>query len=231
MEHIAPVITALVWPLTILICAVLFRGQLKSFFESFANRNFEAGPTGVKATLPTQPSGKTEALKDSAPATIASTPGATSVSVRNEVRSTRAAENYMEPYKKYISEIEDLARKNIDSTVNSNGKTKEDTLVYFYVDAYMNLHMERASRFVFGSQLTALSMACSSSDGVALSQIRSVYDASGAAAHITFDVWLSFLTTWSLLEFTNDLVKATAAGKCLIPYMQWRGYLQTWPAY
>lgn len=104
----------------------------------------------------------------------------------------------------------------------------------WYVDYSTALYLERASRYILGSQIDALNFLAANHNCATKKQLRPFYTAGAAGMPLAFSLypfeqWLTFLTTWNLVSIDDVNVNLTAAGKAIVPYMQAWGYLNVRP--
>ena len=102
-----------------------------------------------------------------------------------------------------------------------------------YIDRSGALYLERASRFILGSQIDALRF-LSMNASANKEQLRTFYMSAAASnptffATFPFEQWLNFLAAWNLVSVESDTVRLTAAGTAIVPYMQTWGYLNFRP--
>jgi hypothetical protein len=133
-----------------------------------------------------------------------------------------------------IAEHAEKIDSNLPDQMQQTGRTAEDLFRHGFVDYSAALHMERASRSIFGSQLDAIGFLSGVGGQSTLDQIRSYYDQAAGKWPTEYQIypferWLEFLTSRGLIEVAADIVKLRPAGKAILPYMQSQGYLATRP--
>ena len=138
MDQVAPIINSIAWPTITLLCALIFRQQLKTFVESFANKNFEAGLHGLKVTVPVQPRGKQASAKESVP-TGPEPAHLPATSTTADTPTRPIATFYDEVFRDFVNFVETNATKYLPLAMSNYSKNKEDTLFQMYVDAFMAL--------------------------------------------------------------------------------------------
>ena len=112
--------------------------------------------------------------------------------------------------------------------------TREDTFRWVAVDSWAALRLERASRFLFGSQIDAINVLNNYGGRLLTEVLRPIYLNASTTfpplyANYTFEQWLSYLTNNGLITIEGSDVVITPSGKAIVPYMQALGYLNIRP--
>jgi predicted DNA-binding ribbon-helix-helix protein len=111
---------------------------------------------------------------------------------------------------------------------------RERALRHLLIDTQAAVFLERASRFIFGSQIDAVIYLGANNARATREEITRFYSAARQAdperyARYPFDAWLGFLHRNGLVFIDGDAVILSPGGKALINYMQARGYLTPRP--
>jgi hypothetical protein len=120
--------------------------------------------------------------------------------------------------------------KALPEVENTVGVSREDALVHALADAASALQLERATRFIFGSQLRALQILSDRAERRApLTELQPIYAAAASASPAIFQTfsyesWLQYLINGHLIEVSGTDAVLTAEGQAAIPYMATRGY-------
>lgn len=119
----------------------------------------------------------------------------------------------------------------LSEAVKQTGKTRENLLFQTFTENYVALHLERAYRQIFGSQILALEFLRDRPDREGdMYVLETLYYKKAAAAwpvmyqSITFDQWLGYLRSYELIEVKGDSVKLTDVGLALTGYIGTQGY-------
>ena len=147
--------------------------------------------------------------------------------------SQQAVELFNPPFQDIVTEV----ARNLDTVMlpalmsRFNGD-KERALRYALIDFQSAVALERASRFLFGSQIDALIFLGTSGGRGTKEELTNFYRAAAVKypeiyAKYTFEAWLGFMQNQGLVSINGDTVAFLPAGKAIIAYMQTRGYLAT----
>lgn len=145
----------------------------------------------------------------------------------------RAAELFAPPYRELVAAVGDNIDKAMLPALLSNfGGNREQALTYALIDYYSAVLLERASRFLFGSQIDAIIFLAANNGRAIDDEMRRFYDAATDRypeiyRNYPFEGWLSFLQNEGLVAREREVVSLLPAGKAIISYMQSRGYLTT----
>jgi hypothetical protein len=146
--------------------------------------------------------------------------------------SQSMASSFEPHYHELVSEVETKINEELPALATKLGKNQEGALRYLATDQYCGLSLERASRYLYGSQIDAVIFLNSNNYRATMDEIRGFYD-TGATNYseiyinYSFDKWLGFMILNGIVRVSDNIVGATAICKALIPYMQMRGYLVT----
>jgi hypothetical protein len=113
-----------------------------------------------------------------------------------------------------------------------NGLKSLNSFSVSLLDQYCGLILERASRFLYGSQIDAVIFLNSNNNRATIDKFRRFYDTGNTNypeiyKSYPFDKWLAFMQLSGIVVVSDNFVGATAIGKALIAYMQRRQYLLT----
>jgi hypothetical protein len=143
-----------------------------------------------------------------------------------------AASSFAPPFQELVTDVEAKIDNELPTLAANLGKNRAEALKHTLIDQYCGLLLERASRFLYGSQIDALIFINANNNRATTDEIKRFYD-TGAKTfpHIyvnySFEKWLAFMQINGILGFMNNIISATPIGKALIAYMQMRQYLVT----
>ena len=88
------------------------------------------------------------------------------------------------------------------------------------IDQYCGLILERVSRFLYGSQIDALTFLNANNNRVTRDEIKHFYDTATSSfpdiyKNYSFDRWLAFLENNGIIGTADNIVGATSIGKAL----------------
>lgn len=137
-------------------------------------------------------------------------------------------------YQDFVTEVENLIDTNLPGLMARLNIDRERAYRNVAIDYFAALHLERSSRFLFGSQIDALNFLVTNNSRATRDEIRKLYDAAAAAfpaiyASYSFDSWLGFMQNWGLINAQESLITLLPTGRALIPYMEGRMYLARRP--
>jgi hypothetical protein len=146
-----------------------------------------------------------------------------------------AADLFEAPFKELATEVENY----IDNTMlppilSVFGGNKERALRHALIDFQSAVYLERASRFMFGSQIDALIYLGANNGRGTREEISRFYMAATQAhppiyAQYPFEGWLGFLQRNGLVGMDSDAIILLPGGKAIVSYMKTRGYLTPRP--
>lgn len=223
-------VLAVAWPTVAIFGIWYFRSPLTTVIQSFATRPFKAAGM-LDAGAAAQPSTPAEStsLDQAIPADPSSPPPNTAGA---EARRPLAS-YFAEPYRDLITDIESRLDTAIQ-TMQQSGETETDILKHATVDFAAALHVEKASRHIFGSQLDAIGFVSGVGGHATKQQLKTFYDQATNQypefyQNYSLDRWLEFMINWNLIDVAGDVVTLKPAGKSILPYMQAQGYLVSRP--
>jgi hypothetical protein len=140
------------------------------------------------------------------------------------------------PYQELANKTAKLVNAQLLDLMTRLGSSKEDALRYLTIDYLAALTLERASRYMFGSQIDALEFLVNNNQRATLDEVRRFCSNAAAASPEVYDLypfegWLDFLKNRALLQVQDDFVELLPAGKAIVPYLRERGYLENKPGY
>ena len=105
---------------------------------------------------------------------------------------------------------------------------------HLLIDFQSATALERASRYIFGSQVDALTYLGTVSGTATRMEIARYYEAAKTTspemyANYSFEGWLGFIANNHLINVNGDTVSLTPPGKAVVRYMRDRGYLTPHP--
>ena len=192
---------AVVWPVTIIIIACLFRRPLVRFLDRV--RNIKT--TGVEVAA----GGQDAAKADLGP------------SAADEF--TRFFDSQL------LIEREDTIRTEIARIIGADETHKEKFLIRIIATQAIRQHFEATNQSIWGSQLTALQIANEALDGVQSRTFETLYNQAALQykdfyAHYSFERWLAFMETRLLTVSKDDKIYITLTGKEFLKYIIHQGY-------
>jgi hypothetical protein len=228
-EDFVKLIVGLVWPGVAAYAIWLFQDPLKIFIASFSNRSVKLGPQGVELAGPPQPTPAPERLDQGLQ------PEASSLAaVQSGGDSSDVTQFFGQPFRELIAENQNKVDTILSQLVATSGQSRETVLRRMCIDYDSALYLERASRYILGSQIDAIGFLSANGNTGTREQLRPFY-AFGAASQpvafalFPFEQWLSYLTSWNLATIHDESVNLTGGGKAIVPYMQAWGYLNLRP--
>ena len=146
--------------------------------------------------------------------------------------SQSTASSFEPQYHELVSDVEAKINAELPALASKSGKSQDDALRYLLMDQFSALILERASRFLYGSQIDSLIFLHSNNYRATLDEIKRFYDMGSAKfpeiyKNYPFEKWLGFLEMNGIVGVSNNIITATPIGKALIPYMEMRRYLLT----
>jgi hypothetical protein len=144
-----------------------------------------------------------------------------------------AAESFAAPFQDLATAVaNDIDTVMLPSIMPNFGGNRERALRHALIDFRSAVYLERASRFLFGSQIDSLIFLGANSGRATIGEIHRFYAAaveSEPEIYTTypFEGWLGFLCNQGLVGREGDIVSMLPGGKAIISYMQMRGYLRT----
>jgi hypothetical protein len=145
-----------------------------------------------------------------------------------------SASHFPPPVHDFIAHTEQQIENELPRYAAYLKKNTEQTLKHEFVESVAALYLGRASRHLFGSQIDVLNFLIRNNGKAAVENLRPFYAAGAAAfpvfyANYSFAQWLSFMTSWNLIQIQGTDVTLRPAGRAIIPYMQNWGYLTPRP--
>jgi len=220
MQNVVTLIVGIAWPITILIVALIFRAELIGLL----GRIIKIGKEGAEF----EPSQALAPKGDpTSPGPIISAPPGgrppSPPSAQDEGQGKLSAENAVAPvYREMFLEIFRQAKERLPLIRNQFSDTDTDIAIASFAEVSTALHLERASRAIFQSQIDAL-------DALKYkvrtkNDFKSFYDKAARSqpsvyTNYSFDQWFNFLISWRLVTGPDDAIKVTAAGEAISMYM------------
>jgi hypothetical protein len=145
-------------------------------------------------------------------------------------QSTASA--FAPPFQELVGDVEAKIDNELPALSAKLGKNREESLKHTLIDQYCGLLLERASRFLYGSQIDALIFINANNNRATIDEMKRFYDTAAKTfpaiyVNYSFDKWMAFMQTNGIVGVTDNIVWATSIGKALIAYMQMRLYLAT----
>ena len=149
--------------------------------------------------------------------------------------ASQAAQNSLQAFEPQYRELVGEIANNLDNVVMPSvmrnfAGNRELALRHMLIDFRSAIYLERASRFLYGSQIDALIFLGTNNSRGTKDDIRRFYDAGKAKSpdiyqNYSFDRWLNYIESQGLVRTEGDVVSLQPGGKAIINYMQRRGYL------
>jgi hypothetical protein len=139
------------------------------------------------------------------------------------------------PYQELVSIIAaDIDNQLLPSVLPKFCGNREQALRYLLIDFRSAVVLERASRFLFGSQIDAIIFLRANNGRATTAELQRYYlagvqNAADFYQNYAFDGWLEFMVNQGLLSREGDIVSLLPSGRGIINYMQQRGYLRARP--
>jgi hypothetical protein len=217
-SDIVRLIIGLSWPILLAWALWFFREQIKTVL---VNRTIKVRPGVLEVGLPQQQP-PTEAQKEPG---LAPKSDLATGEARGGV-ALQPASSTLPAFRDFLTEVEQRLDHEMPRLMT--GRSREETLKYLSVDSSAALYLERASRYIFGSQLDAINLLLANNGRTRMENLRPLYGRAAALFpafynNYSFEQWLSFLTQWNLVRIEGDDCVLTPAGRAIIIYMQiWR---------
>ncbi|MGD0106075.1 MAG: hypothetical protein ABSC06_18850 [Rhodopila sp.] len=146
-----------------------------------------------------------------------------------------SADRFEAPFKELAAEIATyIDTTMLPSILPAFDANKERALKHLLIDFQSAVYLERASRFMFGSQIDALIYLGANNSRGTREEISRFYLAATQVhpdtyARYSFEGWLGFLQSNELVKMDGDVISLLPGGKAVTGYMKTRGYLTTRP--
>jgi hypothetical protein len=145
------------------------------------------------------------------------------------------AQNFSPEFRELVAEVSNFIEKvALPGAMPNFNNNREEALKHLLIDFQSATALERASRYIFGSQVDALIYLATVSGTATRMEITRYYEAAKTTspemyANYSFEGWLEFLTNNHLISANGDTVSSTPLGKAAVRYMRDRGYLTPHP--
>jgi hypothetical protein len=228
LAQIVTLVVGIAWPLVIGAALYLYRVPISALIASISNRSFKVGTQGLELSIPPQ-----QAIADTPATQHQGLPPSILPAPRMETPSTPGiTKHFAVPFHDYISKMEQAIDNSLPVLMQQFNITREDALKYAATDSWAALGLERASRYIYGSQIDAINMLNARGGRLPLDNLRPIY---GTAVitfpfvyeNYSFEQWLLFLTHWDLIRIEGADAIIAPAGKVIVSYLQGLGYLNT----
>ena len=210
-DQLIPLVMKLAWPVLILVALLAFRPQI---VDLLSTRSLKVGAGGVEIGAPAQ----------------ASQPSAAS-----QVVAASHSEPFPPEYKPLAAVMDKIVEASVPPVMGQQEISRDAALKYLAITNMGAKLIQRASRFIFGSQVDALTL-IGSKGSVKIDELKDIFTKARDQSptfyeHYSFEQWMAFLERQLLIERHDDEVKLTAGGQAIIPYMKMQGYLNARPPY
>jgi hypothetical protein len=112
------------------------------------------------------------------------------------------ASSFAPPFQELVSDVEAKIDSELPTLSANLGKTREETLKHTLIDQYCGLVLERASRFLYGSQIDALMFINANNNRATTDEIKHFYD-TGAKNFPQIYANYSFENGWGFCKSTE----------------------------
>jgi hypothetical protein len=159
--------------------------------------------------------------------------GASAQPLGQALSSTPPTARFFEPqFQELVMAVEARVDADLPTLERNLSINREAALRYVIMDLSSALYLERASRFLFGSQIDAIIFLGVNGGRGTKQEVEKFYQTAMSQypdfyARYSFEQWLGFLIAWGLVERANDAISLTGGGKAMIPYLNSRHYLAT----
>ena len=190
-----------VWPVAVIIIALLFRRPLVRFLDRV--KNIKA--TGVEVIAGEQDTSKSEVGPSAAD------------------EFARLFDNQL------LIEREDAIRAEMAGIAGGDQTQKEKFLIRIIAAQGIRQQFEATYQNIWGSQLTALQIANTTLDGVQLGTFETIYNQAVAQnkdwyANYSFERWLAYMENQFLSIRKDDKIYITLTGREFLKYIIHQGY-------
>jgi hypothetical protein len=220
--QIVTLLNGLAWPIIVGGALWWFRGPITTVMSA---RQIKLGPQGLELNILSQQ--LSEGQKTDQGLVPKSSPEVSA-------EQSPVAKLYAPAYHDLMEETRQKFERDIPAYLARFGGNKEEALKRAAIDYQAAVYLERASRYIFGSQIDVLNFLAANGGRSPKDQLLQFYNSATVVypalyTAFSFDQWLAFLTHWNLITVEGENVISTAAGKAIVPYMYNWGYLAARP--
>ena len=219
MQNVVNLIVGIAWPASLLILVYLFRKELVDLF----GRVKKIGKDGAEFDQAVPVRGD-----PSAPGPVTLPASAAPVALGNSSVKPSVDSRIAPAFRNLYSQLVSRTKERLPAVRGMVSESDTDILISWAAELGAALHLERASRFIFQSQVDALEDL--KWRQVTKNSFKSFYDKAVDArptfySNYGFDQWFNFLVAMELVAGTDDAITVTAAGEALNMYMAERKYV------
>ena len=226
MDSWVEFISAIAWPLTVLVVVFGFRKQLKLAMD----RLVVIGKAGVQFQPPQQAqSNRTEGTSSLGDIKQDLTGGAASAAIKDGIADLKSSNP--PAFHAFIEEI----AAGVRAGMPKEPEQQVQWLLKGAIDSIGALHLERIYAVIYGSQIACLAHIIASAGRVSIASLRPFYDTARQVyadlyKDYPFERWLGFMLAplgpegALIKKISDDVVEITPAGGAFIPYVHLRGY-------
>jgi hypothetical protein len=219
---------AIAWPVVVAFVLWLFRSPIARLIDrikrvgvggAYADAEVSQSPPSASGPLnPLNQGGPTLSAPDTAPPSA----GEQRVSLDSFVPSIyRGA---MDALLSYVNQNLPILESRVEGT-------REQILTQWLAETMLNLILERATRSIFQSQVTALDTLKEKTD-LTREDFRPFYEATARVhpeifneSNFSFDKWFSYFTAWKLIQVQGDTIKVSPLGKSVKRFITDNSYV------
>lgn len=213
---IVDLLNTIIWPITVSFLAICFRTEIRTSLK----RIVRFGKEGVEFAAPSQQTRGIDATaKDQA----------------DPLKPSNKVVHYAPTLQPLVEDIEENFRGRLPEAKLHSGLDTESHLLRIASEYWGALHLERAYRSIFGSQIRALEFLSNSKDRKANKEaLRVFYNTAReqnreAYENYSFEQWLEFLLSSGLVEIEDDRIRLTNFGLAFPTYITQQNYVRDKP--
>lgn len=213
------------WPIVFLFCSLLFRSPVTSLINRITKA--QHGNSVIEAPILQSPDGNRANIEGlgSLPVKTTEETASPNITCSSDVSTKSGADVFLESFDNPLIKeseariVSDLKIRNIITP-----EDKEKVLVRALAATQLVLLAERIYAGIWGSQVAALRYLRGCYDGADISSLQSFYDLAKSNfpdwyKEQTFEKWIGFLTSFSLICVNDSLVKISVVGLEFLKYL------------
>lgn len=215
-------LVGIAWPATALAALLIFRPQLRGLLTRLKS----AGTKGLEF----DPQQQSSFGDPASPAPLTTRGSNEPYLIPEPTKINQAPRDTIAPvYRAFFDETVERVQAHLPEVVARFGGDRDGVLIATVAEFASALHLERAGRSAFRSQIEALD-ALKLETTLTRDAFRLFYDKAkdenpDTYEHFSFEQWFGFLTGMGLVEVTSDdRASITHAGRVLGHYLAERGY-------
>ena len=193
----------LAWPLVVLIIALVCIFYYRKPFERLLDRTSKIGKGGLETS--TSASAQETGIE----------------------RAKSGVEDLLAPFENaFLVEAEEAIRRDLDGRRVGNPADRERVLIRHLAGLQIATHFDRIYNWIFGSQLSLLQQL--NSQPSTKEDVKAHYDFAiilepDFYANYSFEQWLQFLLTQTLIRIENETINITVAGREFLKFVVQEG--------